>query len=161
MRISRVWNHRFSAPILHAIAARGEEVAALELREVVTVFLWHGGQVLLLRRSQRVGTYRGRWAGVSGFLEGEPLAQALAELREETSLEPGDVTILKQGAPLEVMDRENQRAWRVHPFLAEVKDPAKIRLDWENTEMRWIFPEEIGALETVPALDEALRRVLP
>ena len=51
-------------------------------------------------------------------------------------------------------------AWRVHPFLAEVKDPARIRLDWEHVEMRWVSPGEMPSPETVPGLGEALRRVI-
>ncbi|ELK44964.1 translation initiation factor aIF-2B subunit alpha, partial [Haloferax sp. BAB-2207] len=39
---------------------------------VVTVFLRHDGRVLLTRRSDAVGTYQGRWAGVSGYVEGDP-----------------------------------------------------------------------------------------
>ena len=41
----------------------------MEERHVVTCFLEHGGEIPLLRRSQRVGTYKGRWAGVSGYIE--------------------------------------------------------------------------------------------
>ena len=129
-------------------------------REVVTVFLRHGGKILLLRRSARVGTYRGKWAGVSGYLEGEPLAQAWAELREETGLGPGDLDSLREGPPLDVDDARARLAWRVHPFLAEVKDPARIRLDWEHVEMRWVSPGEMPSPETVPGLGEALRRVI-
>lgn len=56
----------------------------MEERRVVTCFLEHDGKIPLLRRSQRVGTYRGRWAGVSGYIEegNTPYAQALEEIRE-------------------------------------------------------------------------------
>ncbi len=130
-------------------------------REVVTIFLRHRGKVLLLRRSDRVSTYPNKWAGVSGYLEGEPLAQAYTELREEISLEREDVSALIRGEPLELFDENTRMAWRVHPFLANVKDPGKIRLNWENEEMRWIEPAEIARLETVPGLNQALRRVWP
>lgn len=128
-------------------------------KEVVTVFLRHQGRILLLRRSDRVGTYRGRWAGVSGYLETEPIEQAYIELREETSLERSDISRLVRGEPLEVFDEEEGMAWRVHPFLADVIDPDKIRLDWESEEMRWVDPSEIARLETVPGLDTAFRLV--
>lgn len=128
-------------------------------REVVTVFLRHEGKVLILRRSARVGTYRGKWAAVSGYLEREPREQALTELREETGLGPQDLDFLREGPPLDVDDADTGRAWRVHPFLAEVKNPGTIRLDWEHLEMRWIHPGEMSSLETVPGLEAALRRV--
>ena len=56
---------------------------------VVTCFLTHRGRILLLKRSDRVGSYRGRWAGVSGYMETEPDAQALVEIFEETGLAAG------------------------------------------------------------------------
>jgi len=60
---------------------------------VVTCFLlrFDDGEprLLLVRRSQRVGSYQGRWAGVSGFVEKDttPDEQAYTEIREETGLQ--------------------------------------------------------------------------
>ena len=134
--------------------------------KVVTCFLVRrsgGGQeILLLRRSQRVSTYRGRWAGVSGYVEEtDPLTQAYTEIEEETGLAREDVQLLRTGEPLEVVDAEADRRWIVHPFLFEVREPARIRADWEHTETRWIRPKEIFQYETVPQLAETLMRVYP
>jgi ADP-ribose pyrophosphatase YjhB (NUDIX family) len=134
--------------------------------KVVTCFLLRrsgdGDEILLLRRSQQVGTYRGRWAGVSGYIEeADLLAQAYTEMEEETGLAREDVQLLRTGEPLEVVDAEADRRWIVHPFLFEVKDPSRIRADWEHVETRWIRPEEIFGYETVPQLAETLMRVYP
>jgi len=56
--------------------------------KVVTCFLLRraaaGDEVLLLRRSQKVGTYRGRWAGVSGYLEeAAPWPRPIARWRKK------------------------------------------------------------------------------
>ena len=133
---------------------------------VVTCFLLRrsGGddEILLLRRSQQVGTYRGRWAGVSGYIEEtDPLAQAYTEMEEEAGLTREDVQLLRTGEPLEVMDAEADRRWIVHPFLFEVREPSRIRADWEHVETRWIRPEEVFQYETVPQLAETLMRVYP
>jgi ADP-ribose pyrophosphatase YjhB (NUDIX family) len=131
-----------------------------EFQDVVTVFLTHRSKILVLKRSRAVGTYKGHWAGVTGYLESNnALAQALTEMAEEVGLGEEDVTLLKAGKPLEIVDRTQDRAWRVHPFLFAVHEPDKIRLDWENIAMRWILPEEIDQLKTVPALRETLERV--
>lgn len=128
---------------------------------VVTCFLVNPeGKVLILRRGSRVGTYRGRWAGVAGYLEDTPLEQAYTELREEGGLEREDLQLLVEGEPLVVLDTELDRKWVVHPFLFRVDDPSKIRLDWEHTECRWIEPLELRSYATVPGLPEALERVL-
>ena len=138
-----------------------EQMNEEKFQDVVTVFLTLGGKVLLLKRSGKVGTYKGHWAGVSGYLESaDPLKQAYEEMIEEVGLGMEDVSLVKKGEPLEVLDPVRQRAWRVHPFLFLVHSTDKIRLDWENVEMRWVLPDEIEQLQTVPALKKALDRVL-
>jgi 8-oxo-dGTP diphosphatase len=128
--------------------------------EVVTVFVTRGPDLLLLRRSERVGTYRGLWAGVSGYLEHEdPLSQARLELSEELGLGEDDVSLLAAGAPLTIDDPAASRAWRVHPFRFGLAPGASPRLDWEHVELVWIRPEEMAALKTVPGLREAWQNV--
>jgi 8-oxo-dGTP pyrophosphatase MutT (NUDIX family) len=133
----------------------------MEERYVVTCFLEHKGKIPLFRRSQMVGTYRGRWAGVSGYIEegNSPLEQALIELGEETGLSEGDVELMREGNPLEVIDEELGRKWVVHPFRFCLKSPQKIRIEWEHTELRWIEPKDIVEYETVPHLKETWERV--
>ena len=121
----------------------------------------HGeARVLIVRRSARVGTYRGRWAGISGYLEAEtPLAQALTELGEETGLRVDDVTLIDAGEPLPVDDEESGLRWLVYPFLFDLTAGKEVELDWENVEARWVAPAELSRYDTVPALKEALESV--
>ncbi len=144
----------------HGLRLRSEEdlPAASQRRPVVTAFLIRrddSPKVLILRRSGRVGTYRGRWAGVSGYLEPgtHPLQQALQEISEEVGLDPSRVRLVAQGQPLPVDDGDN--LWLVHPFIFEVPTDFEPSLDWEHTEACWVSPEELGTRETVPGLREA------
>jgi ADP-ribose pyrophosphatase YjhB (NUDIX family) len=116
-------------------------------------------RLLLVQRSQRVGSYNARWAGISGFLEAgvTPDEQAYTEIREETGLQREQVHLLKRGVVVEHEDASIGRHWYIHPFLFEVLTPDVIALDWEATEMRWIVPSEIPDYETVPKLEEAYR----
>ncbi len=154
----------------HRYPVRGDTMSALiargptmDERHVVTCFLEHDGRILLLRRSERVGTYRGKWAGVSGYIEtgSTPSQQAWTEIKEEASLDMDDVELVQEGLPLEVVDTELVRKWIVHPFRFQVLKPDKIRIDREHTEAKWIAPEDIGQFETVPNLREAWQRVAP
>jgi ADP-ribose pyrophosphatase YjhB (NUDIX family) len=130
-------------------------------REVVTSFLLNRGKVLLVRRSNRVGSYRGLWSGISGFLEDvTPLQQAMREIFEETSIAGSAIRLIAEGEPLEVPDHEQQMCWIVHPFLFEIDNWEEVRLDWENTELCWVTPEQLQDFQTVPRLAEALRRCL-
>jgi 8-oxo-dGTP pyrophosphatase MutT (NUDIX family) len=139
-----------------------EPSARLQPTAVVTAFLRHQGRVLLVRRSARVGSYRGRWSAISGYLEDpDPLQQALREVAEETGLDKAVLRLRARAEPLEVPAPELGVCWRVYPFLFEIDDPARIRLDWENTELCWVRPPELAAMNTVPALAEALAAVSP
>ncbi len=126
-------------------------------KHVVTCFLECDARILLLRRSEMVGSFRGRWAGVSGYIEATADEQAMIEIEEETDLCPGDFELVKKGGTLEAED-EGIR-WIVHPYLFRIKDPSKVRIDWEHCEKRWIKPEDIDNYETVPLLKEVLARV--
>jgi 8-oxo-dGTP diphosphatase len=131
---------------------------------VVTAFIEYGGEVLLLRRSQRVKTMKGKWAGVSGYIEAyeKPLVRALKEIEEETGLTQKNVQILREGRLLEVADDTwpDTILWVVHPFYVRTNSNA-VTLDWEHDQYKWVNPNEIGNLETVPRLKEALDRVYP
>jgi len=131
----------------------------LQEKRVVTCFLESGGEILLLRRSDQVGSYRGRWAGVSGYIETTADEQALTEIAEETSLGRDDLELTKKGKPLAAKDEELGVKWVVHPYLFHIKDRDKIRIDWEHTETRWTNPEDIDDFQTVPQLKETLARV--
>ncbi|MBI3978774.1 MAG: NUDIX domain-containing protein [Chloroflexi bacterium] len=124
-----------------------------ELREIVTCFLRHGRQICLFKRSQLVGSSRGKWHGVSGHLPAgvPPLTQALQEIGEETGLNSPQVRLVRAGAPVEVPDTIYRRVWRIYPFLFETTT-TEVRLDWEHETYCWIDPTELGRFDTVRGL---------
>jgi 8-oxo-dGTP diphosphatase len=132
----------------------------MDEKHVVTCFLKReDGKILIMKRSEKVSTYQGRWGGVAGYLEDEPLKQAFKEIEEETGLKKEEVELIKEGSPIEVIDGRLRRKWVVHPFLFYVKNP-RIKIDWEHTEIKWIDPEEMKELPTVPGLYEAWKNVV-
>ena len=131
----------------------------LQEKKVVTCFLESEGDILILRRSEQVGSYQGRWAGVSGYLDKTADEQALKEIREEASLCEEDLILIKKGKPLSIKDEELGIKWVVYPYLFHVKDRGRIKTDWEHKEMRWIDPKDIDRYQTVPKLKETLDRV--
>jgi uncharacterized protein len=119
----------------------------LDERKVVTCILRRKDKILLLKRSQKVGTNKGKWAGVSGFIErGErPEETALKEVAEETGITTARLEAM--GAPLRV--REGTNVWTIHPFLFEVGDEGVV-LDWEHTECKWIALDGLPGYDVVP-----------
>ena len=129
---------------------------------VVTAFLRREGRLLLLRRSDRVGSYRGCWAAVSGHLESaDPLTQALREVVEETGFDAHRLRLVAAGAELAVPGTSPDRSWVVHPFLFDLEGVAEPRLDWEHVGYRWALPAELRGLDAVPRLVDALRACWP
>ena len=125
-------------------------------KRVVTCFLESDGEVLILRRSRQVGSYQGKWAGVSGYIETTADEQALVEIEEETGLSQEDLKLINKGEPLSIEDKKLGIKWVVHPYLFHIEDRGKIKIDWEHKETRWIKPEAIGNYQTVPKLKETL-----
>jgi len=133
----------------------------LQEKQVVTCFLASENEILLLQRSEQVGSYQGRWAGVSGYIEAKTTAdeQALTEINEETGLFGEELKLIDRGEPLSIRDEKLGVKWVVHPYLFHIKDRGKIKIDWEHKETKWINPKDIGNYETVPMLKETLDRV--
>jgi len=120
---------------------------------VVTSFLMNKGKVLLLKRGKNVGSYRGKWSAVSGYVETESLMdQALIEIEQETGL---NTDFVRKGDIVRV--RYKNKIWDVNPFLFNVK--GDVDLNWENVEYKWVYPEEIKEMDTVPKLWEAYQNV--
>lgn len=128
--------------------------------EVVTGFLRNKGEVLLLRRSEEVGSYTGKWGAVSGYAEGDPDRQLLNEIAEETGIDPATCSLVRSGEPFAVDDEETNQRFLIHPYLFDC--PARqVEINWESTEYVWTSPTEILQRETVPDLWQSYDQVRP
>ncbi len=128
--------------------------------DVVTAFLRNDGELLLLRRSDAVGTYRGQWGGVSGYAEGDPDGQVRREIREETGVDPDRCSPVRSGRPVVVEDADLDRTWRVHPYLFDCPT-REVTLSEEHDAVEWAPAPAMLDRETVPALWETYERVAP
>ena len=133
------------------------ELPDVRATPVVTAVLRNRGRILIVRRSQAVGSFRGHWSAVSGHLEGreDPKSRAVREVREETGLR--GLSFRTAGAS--ILARDDSTMYVVHPFLFDVAS-RRIRVDWENVEHRWVRPEELDRFETVPRLKDVVAAVL-
>lgn len=131
----------------------------MDERAVVTCFLRYESEVLLLRRSDAVGTYSGQWGGVSGFAEGTPDEAARWEISEEVGLLDA-VDFVRSADPIAVVDERRDTRWRVHPYLFDCASTA-VDSNEEIADYEWVQPPAIFERETVPSLWEAYRAVAP
>jgi len=129
---------------------------------IVTSFIKDNDKFLLLKRSEKVKTMKGLWAGVSGIIERDekPLKRAKIEIFEELGITENKIKFLKSSLEMKVHSPQYENhEWEIFPFLFEVKNPI-IKLNWENSEYRWITINEIKNYETVPSIEKVLFSLL-
>jgi len=103
------------------------------------------------------------WAGVSGIIEKNdtaPLARAKTEILEETGINEEEIELLKANERIKIKAAQyKNHEWNIFPFLFSTKNP-QIKLNWENSEFKWIDPNDIKNYETVPELEKILFSLL-
>jgi len=124
---------------------------------VVNIFLMYRGDLLIVKRSRKVGNYKGKWNSISGYLDRpEPIEpKALGEVEEETGITKDRVKKVTRGTPYTLFDNKIKKVWLVCPFLVELNLRPDIKLDSESTEYRWIRPEELKEFDFVYGLDRS------
>ena len=126
-------------------------------KHVVTCVVRNKGRILLLQRSDKVGSYRGRWAGVSGFVEPGEEEEAAARRELEEEIGRGKASMTKRIEPQRF--RDGEVVWCVHAFLFDVDDRT-VKIDWEHQALEWIVPEDVTRYKTVPGLREIFCKLL-
>lgn len=127
--------------------------------DVVTCFLRHRSEVLLLKRSDEVGSYVGRWGTVAGHAEGDPEPAAREEIKEEAGLTDA-VSFVRAGDSFAVEDTDLDTRWMVHPYLFDC-DSRAVETNYKTAEFEWTSPTEIRRYETVPDLWKSYEYVAP
>ena len=130
---------------------------------IVTSFIKNDDKILILKRSDKVKTMKCLWAGVSGIIEKNdttPLERAKIEIFEEAGINEKEIELLKSIEQIKIKSAQyKNHEWNIFPFLFKTKNP-EIKLNWENSEFKWIEPNEIKNYETVPELEKILISLL-
>jgi len=130
--------------------------------KIVTSFIINSKKILLLKRSEEVKSMKNLWAGISGIIENEeePIKRAEIEIFEEVGMKKSDIRLIKAGEKIliESPQYENHQ-WEVYPFLFSTTN-IEIKLNWENSDSKWINTGELNNFTTVPSLDKVLARLL-
>ncbi len=130
--------------------------------KIVTSFIKDNEKLLILKRSDNVKSMKGLWAGISGIIEKneEPLKRAKIEIFEEVGITEDLITLVKTSEEMRINSPQYENhEWEIFPFLFEAKNPT-IKLNWENSEFKWINVEELENYETVPSLQKVLFNLL-
>jgi len=134
----------------------------LRSTDIVTSFIINDGKILFLKRSDQVKTMKGLWAGISGIIEkGElPLTRAKIEIFEEVGIKEEDIELLKTCKNMKINSPQyKNHEWNIFPFLFSSKN-IDIKLNWENSEFKWLKSADVVNYRTVPDLDKVLANLL-
>jgi len=129
--------------------------------KIVTSFLENSNEILLLKRSSKVKSMKNLWAGISGIIEGdeEPIIRAKIEIFEEVGIKEADIKLTKKGNKMMIESPQYaNHQWEVYPFLFSCES-REIKLNWENSDSKWINIDELINFQTVPSLDKVLTRL--
>ncbi len=130
--------------------------------KIVTSFLSYNDKFLILKRSNQVRSMNGLWSGVSGVIEKNeaPIKRARIEICEELGISEKHVTLIKSNNELIVESPQyKNHQWLIFPFLFKT-DKNEIKLNWENSEFKWIDVNQLKEFNTVPNLEKILFSLL-
>tara|TARA_B100001167_G_C16689795_1_gene266413 strand:- start:116 stop:520 length:405 start_codon:yes stop_codon:yes gene_type:complete len=130
--------------------------------DIVTSFLKDNEKILLLKRSSKVKSMKCLWAGISGILEKNetPLSRAKIEIFEETGIKEEQIELVNAAKQMKVLSLQyKNHEWNIFPFLFKIENPY-VKLNWENSEFKWIEPTQLINYKTVPDLDKILSNLL-
>jgi 8-oxo-dGTP pyrophosphatase MutT (NUDIX family) len=129
---------------------------------IITAFIKNNNKILILKRSDKVRSMKGLWSGISGIIENNeiPINRAKIEIFEEVGIKKSKINLVKSIEKIKITSPQYENhEWEVFPFLFETKE-SKIKLNWENSEHKWINVNELKNYETVPSLDKILFNLL-
>ncbi len=130
--------------------------------DIVTSFLLNQGKILILKRSETVKTMKNMWSGISGIIENdeEPLTRAKIEIFEEVGIKENEIKLLKIGNEIDIISPQyKNHQWHVFPFLFETYN-LEIKINWENSDFKWIDPVKLKEFDIVPSLEKVLLSLL-
>jgi len=134
----------------------------LHSTDIVTSFLLNQGKILILKRSETVKTMKNMWSGISGIIENdeEPLTRAKIEIFEEVGIKENEIKLLKIGNEIDIISPQyKNHQWHVFPFLFETYN-LEIKINWENSDFKWIDPVKLKEFDIVPSLEKVLLSLL-
>ncbi len=130
--------------------------------KIVTSFITNDDKFLILKRSNQVKSMKSLWAGISGIIEKNetPLDRAKIEIFEEVGIEEDQIKLIKSSNIMRISSPQyKNHEWEVYPFLFEGKD-LKIKLNWENSQYKWVRMDEFKNYKKVPSLEKVLLNLL-
>ncbi|MFP4005427.1 MAG: NUDIX domain-containing protein [Candidatus Hadarchaeia archaeon] len=115
-----------------------------EKAPVVVIFMKYENEILIMKRSQNVGTHPGKWGLVAGYLDElkSVIGKGLEEISEETGIEEDKIEVMERKGKLKWFSDEAETTYISYILLVKLNDKPEIKLSWEHEDYKWIDIEE-------------------
>ena len=133
-----------------------------DVAPVLKVFVALDGKILLLKRSDKVRAYQGKWNVIAGYLDDlNPIEEKVfEELREEIKVSKDNIEQICYGKIEKIEDKEIGKTWISQPVLIKLKNKPEIILDFEHTDYKWILPSEMKKYDILYSLEETFENLM-
>lgn len=126
--------------------------------KAVSLVLMSNRDILILRRSDKVRTNKGKWSVVSGEVESDnPLETAYNEILQETGITRNQLKLIRRGKPLKVKPKPTSET-TIYPHLFKTSTRT-VTMNYEHIDYAWIRPEQVHRYDTVPKFQDLLKNL--
>jgi isopentenyldiphosphate isomerase len=118
-------------------------------------------KVLILKRSSKVSTYKGKWNVIAGYYDEIVTAKdkVTEEVEGEAGITPKDFGSLNI-LPIIQVKHPSGRLWNVVPALINLSEQIAPVLNWENTDYQWVTKSELSSIDMVPGMPQIINQIL-
>lgn len=134
-----------------------------ETSPVLVCFVRYQDKYLLLKRSDKVGLYKGYWSAIAGFIDNEKQTlreKVLEELDEEAGITEEQIVGWTWIEEYEYSDPVTGKKFIRYPVVVDFLHRPEITLDWEHHKHEWICAEERQNYQQITGSEESWKRVL-
>ncbi|MDH4330470.1 MAG: NUDIX domain-containing protein [Candidatus Moranbacteria bacterium] len=128
---------------------------------VINCVVSHGGKILIVKRSNKVGYYQDYWNGISGFLDDDRTMKekVIQEIEHELGVGLDEIESMQFGEIFHEPALKYKKTWIVHPVLVELKNN-KIEPNWETDEYKWVYVDEIDKYKLLPGFKKVVEKIM-
>jgi 8-oxo-dGTP pyrophosphatase MutT (NUDIX family) len=130
---------------------------------IVSCVIEYRDKILIVKRSKRVSGYAGKWDVISGYIDNPNISEiehTVVELEEEIGINKDSIAEIRIKDAYSYYDSFIDKTWVVYPVRVTLRSRPNIKLNGENSDFIWIYPEDIKKYDVVPELHKSVENAL-
>jgi len=114
-----------------------------------------------MKRSNKVAVFQNKWAVISGHLDCvKPIKEIiLEEIREEGNIKESDIKNIDATETIEMQYGNTNKKNILLLSWVHLKMKPKIKLNWENTDYKWVTVDDLDKYEFDPIIIPVIEKI--